>query len=242
MKKLFLIIFTALTSLSLVHAQSFKSFTVDPPAQNRSGLIRLRGTGFGNESTGTVNIGPLTAPVARWQDDLIECYVPEGTPLGASLVSITTSTKDALRSASLNVLPHEVVPGRFKWRLKLPDQYVPVRPIVGPDGTVYAMGNFGHIYAVNSDGTLRWVVSPAGGVSGCLGMLKDGNLVVGGGGGVQALSQVDGSTLWTFPLQTPLVAGPSVGPDGNIYAADDSRWSQSVIGAFILSPKRAADL
>ena len=76
------------------------------------------------------------------------------------------------------------------------------------------MGNFGHIYAANSDGTLRWVVSPAGGVSGCLGMLKDGNLVVGGGGGVQALSYVDGSTVWTFPLQTPLVAGPSVGPDG----------------------------
>ena len=126
----------------------------------------------------------------------------------------------------MTVLPREVLSGRFKWRLKLPDQYVPTRPIVGPDGAVYAMGNFGHIYAVNSDGSIRWVVSPAGGVSGCLGMLPNGNLVVGGGGGVQALSFVDGSTLWTFPLQTPLLAGPSVGPDGNIYAADDSRWSQ----------------
>ena len=233
MKKLFLIILTALTSLSLVDAQSF---TVDPQAQNRSGLLRLRGQGFGNGPVGTVQVGSLSAPVARWQDDLIECYVPEGTPLGLTVVSVATSTQGALRSASLNVLPHELVPGRFKWRLKLPDQYVPTRPIVGPDGTVYAMGNFGHIYAVNPDGTLRWVVSPAGGVSGCLGMTKNGNLVVGGGAGVQALSPVDGSTVWTFPIQTPLVAGPSVGPDGNIYAADDSRWSQSVIGAFILSP------
>ena len=213
MKKLFLIIFAALTSLSLVHAQSF---TVDPPAQNRSGLLRLRGLGFGNGPAGTVQVGSLSAPVARWQDDLIECYVPEGTPLGATVVSVATSAQGALLSASLNVLPHEVVPGRFKWRLKLPDQYVPTRPIVGPDGTVYAMGNFGHIYAVNPDGTLRWVVSPAGGVSGCLGMMKNGNLVVGGGAGVQALSPVDGSTVWTFPIQTPLVAGPSVGPDGNI--------------------------
>lgn len=233
MKKSFLIIFATLTSLSLVHAQSF---TVDPPAQNRSGLLRLRGSGFGTGSSGTVQVGSLSAPVARWQDDLIECYVPEGTPLGVTVVSVATSPQSALLSSSLNVLPHEVVPGRFKWRLKLPDQYVPARPIVGPDGTVYAMGNFGHIYAVNRDGTLRWVVSPAGGVSGALGMMKNGNLVVGGGGGVQALSPVDGSTVWTFPIQTPLVAGPSVGPDGNIYAADDSRWSQSVIGAFILSP------
>ncbi len=48
---------------------------------------------------------------------------------------------------------------------------------------------------------------------------------------------MDGSTLWTFSIVTPLLAGPSVGPDGNIYAADDSRWSQDVIGAFILSPE-----
>ena len=97
-------------------------------------------------------------------------------------------------------------------------------------------GQFRNIYAVNPDGTLRWVVSPAGGVSGCLGMTNRGNLVVRDGAGVQAPSPVDGSTVWTFPIQTPLVAGPSVGPDGNIYAADDSRWSQPVIGAFILSP------
>ena len=50
---------------------------------NRSGLLRLRGQGFGNGPVGTVQVGSLSAPVARWQDDLIECYVPEGTPLGS---------------------------------------------------------------------------------------------------------------------------------------------------------------
>ncbi len=198
----------------------------------------MRGPGFG-EAKGAIDVGGVSAPIARWQDDLIECYIPEQAPLGAALVEIRPPGRRIMRKTVadwIKVLPRETVPGRLKWRLKLPDQYVPVRPIVGSDGAVYAMGNFGHIYAVNADGSVRWVVSPAGGVSGCLGMLKDGNLVVGGGGGVQALSAVDGSTLWTFPIQTPLVAGPSVGPDGNIYAADDSRWSQSVIGAFILSP------
>ena len=112
MKKLFLIILTALASLALVHAQSF---TVDPPTQNRSGLLRLRGLGFGNGPAGTVQVGSLSAPVARWQDDLIECYVPEGTPLGATVVSVATSQGEL--SGLLNVLPHEVVPGRFKWRL-----------------------------------------------------------------------------------------------------------------------------
>ena len=58
MKKPFLIIFIALTSLSLLHAQPFKSFTVDPPAQNRSGLIRLRGIRIRKmRPGGTVQVG-----------------------------------------------------------------------------------------------------------------------------------------------------------------------------------------
>lgn len=235
MKKLLLVVLLAGASASFSLAQA-QTFTVSPASQTRSGLIRLRGSGFGN-TPASVRIGLLPAPVARWQDDLIECYVPEGAPLGSAVVSLNQFAQTGRRRAALmTVLPHETVPGRFKWRLTLPDQYVPTRPIVGPDGVIYAMGNFGHIYAVNPDGTLRWVVSPAGGVSGCLGMLPNGSVVVGGDGGVQALSPIDGSTLWTFPIQTPLLAGPSVGPDGNIYAADDSRWSQSVMGAFILSP------
>ena len=215
---------------------SATAFTVDPPEQNRSSLVRLRGPGFG-DSQGRVAIGGIPAPIAHWDDSLIECYVPEAAALGAARVLVAPPRHSGPRmKARMTVLPRETFSGRVKWRLKLPDQYVTTRPLVAPDGTVYAMGNFGHIYAANADGSIRWVVAPAGGVSGSLGLLPNGNIAVGGGTGVQALSSVDGSTLWTFPLQTPLLAGPSVGPDGNIYAADDSRWSQSVIGAFILSP------
>ncbi len=231
MKKTLLSIFALAATLMTLQAQSF---TVDPPSQNRSGLIRLRGTGFG--TSGAIQIGSLLAPVARWQNDLIECYVPDNAPLGIQRVSFSNASRAGTASRAINVLPREVLTGRFKWRLKLADQYVPGRPVVSPDGTIYTFGSFGHVYAVNPNGSLRWVVTPAGGVGGTLGVLPDGNLVVGGGGGVQALSKTNGSTLWTFPLHTPLLAGPSVGPDGNIYAADDSRWSQDVIGAFILSP------
>jgi len=232
MKKLFVSLVMALVAATLASAQSF---IVDPPSQSRSGLLRLRGIGFGNGPAGTVQVNSLAAAVARWQDDLIECYVPEHADLGTTLVSVTPS-QGPVRTASFTVLPREASSGRIKWRLKLPDQYVPARPLVAADGTIYALGNFGHVYAVNPDGSLRWVVSPPGGVAGTLSQLGNGNIVVGGGGGVQALSQFDGSTIWSFPIQTPLLAGPAVGPDGNVYAADDSRWSQSVIGAFILSP------
>ena len=231
-------ILLALLAVSVLSIASATAFTVDPPSQNRSNLLRLRGPSFG-ATQGTVAIAGLSAPIAHWDDSLIECYVPEGAPLGKATVVVRPPRKSHIQplKARMTVLAREIVGGRVKWRLKLADQYVPARPMVGPDGTIYAMGNFGHVYAANPDGSLRWVVSPVGGVSGAMGILPNGNLIVGGGGCVQALSPVDGSTLWTFSIVTPLVAGPSVGPDGNIYAADDSRWSQDVIGAFILSPE-----
>jgi len=231
-------ILLALLGVSVLSIASAPAFTVDPPSQNRSSLVRLRGPSFGT-TQGTVAIAGLPVPIAHWDDSLIECYVPEGAPLGKAAVVVTPPRKSHIRplKARMTVLAREIVGGRVKWRLKLADQYVPARPVVGPDGTIYAMGNFGHVYAANPDGSLRWVVSPVGGVSGAMGILPNGNLIVGGGGGVQALSPVDGSTLWTFSIVTPLLAGPSVGPDGNVYAADDSRWSQDVIGAFILSPE-----
>ncbi|MBX7135625.1 MAG: PQQ-binding-like beta-propeller repeat protein [Fimbriimonadaceae bacterium] len=213
-------------------------FTIEPASASRSGLVRLRGSRF--SSVAEVRIGGLRAAIAQKQDNLIECFVPEGVALGPASVQLwgSPSPKRVVRYASMTVVAKEVLGGRFRWRVKLPDQYISTRPALGPDGTVYAIGNFGHVYAVSPSGALKWVASPSGGVGGVVDVLPNGNVVVGGGGGggVQALSSVDGSQLWSFSLNTPLVAGPSVGPDGNIYAVDDSRWSQDVIGAFILSP------
>ncbi len=204
----------------------------DPPSVPRSGLLRIRGTGFG--TGGRVQIGSQAFPVARWSDDLIECYVPSGAPLGSQLVQVlpkSGATSGRLHG-SLSVLQQEPAVGRFTWRIKLADQYVGARPAVGPDGTVYALGNFGHVYAVTPQGQLKWVASA--GAAGTISVLPNGSIVVGGGGGVQALSPIDGSVQWVFPLNTPLLCGPTVGPDGNIYGSDDSRWSSQVIGAFVL--------
>lgn len=213
---------------------SAQAITLEPSSQTRSGLVRVRGTGFG--TGGKVTVAGITFPVARWSNDLIECYVPAGAPLGSNpLQVLPKSGASAGRiSAQFTVLPQEAPNGRLTWRVKLADQYVSTRPAIGPDGTIYAVGNFGHVYAVSPQGAIKWVVNVN--AAGTIDVLPNGNIVVGGGGGVQALSPTDGSFLWSFAINTPLLCGPSVGPDGNIYAADDSRWSNDVIGAFVLNP------
>src|SRR5690348_14525374 len=105
-----------------VSAVSAHAFTVDPPEQNRSSFVRLRGPGFGN-TQGKVLIGRLPAQIAHWEDSLIECYVPEGAALGKSQVVVRPRQGLPQTKARFTVLPREELSGRFKWRLKLPDQY-----------------------------------------------------------------------------------------------------------------------
>lgn len=224
--------FSLLAFLSVAAASS--AIVLEPTSIPRSGLVRIRGNGFG--SGGQVRIGTQAFPIARWSDSLIECYVPGGAPLGSQIVQVLpkSGATGGRVFASATILAQEPPSGRLTWRLKLADQYVSTRPVIGPDGTIYALGNFGRVYAVSPQGQIKWV-SPAN-AAGTLGVLPDGNIVVGGGGGVQSLNAADGSRRWVFPINTPLLCGPSVGPDGNVYAADDSRWSNDVIGAFVLNP------
>jgi len=81
-------------------------------------------------------IGKLPAPIAHWDDNLIECYVPEGAALGKSQVVVRPRQGLPQSKARMTVLPREELSGRFKWRLKLPDQYVTTRPVIAPDGSV----------------------------------------------------------------------------------------------------------
>jgi hypothetical protein len=129
-------------------------------------------------------------------------------------------------------------PGRVLWRTKVPLDFFTHTPGVGPDGTVYIPVR-GGTQAVAPDGTFTWL-APAGGSGSPVSTLADGTVIVAGAGpgavgGTDAISAIrpDGSIGWTFTgAQDYLLMGPSVGPDGNIYAVSD--WLG--IGFFSLTP------
>ena len=41
------------------------------------------------------------------------------------------------------------------WRFRMDGPYSSVRPAIGPDGTVYVVDVFDHLYALTSDGGLK---------------------------------------------------------------------------------------
>ncbi len=126
-----------------------------------------------------------------------------------------------------------VSPGTVKWRFQVRGQYVVSRPAVGPDGGVVVASSSGDVYSLTADGALRWVV-PSVGSYGGPSIGADGTTYVGDGDRTTAIAP-DGSIRWTYIEPTAgqgVIAGPTVGPDGNIYVISD----YGGLGAFALSP------
>ena len=123
-------------------------------------------------------------------------------------------------------------PGAVKWRFQVSGSYVLHRPAVGPDGGVVVAGSTGNVYSLTADGALRWVV-PAGADGLSIG--PDGTVYAGSMSTITAIAP-NGSIRWTYTepsVGQGLIAGPTVGPDGNIYAISD----YGGLGAFALSPE-----
>jgi hypothetical protein len=142
---------------------------------------------------------------------------------------VVTGTSGATSSA-----PSLGSQGVVKWRFQVSGQYVLHPPAVGPDGgVVVAASSYGNVYSLSADGALRWVVPSVGGDGGpSIG--ADGTVYVASMNTVTAIA-ADGSIKWSFTepsVGQGVIAGPTVGPDGNIFVISD----YGGLGAFALSP------
>lgn len=109
----------------------------------------------------------------------------------------------------------------LQWRVQLSGPYSAVRPAVGPDGSIYAVDVFDHLFAVSPDGTVQWSAAEAGSKGVDVG--PDGTIYTGNEDWIKAYNP-DGSLKWTF-VQTPrafVFIDVAVGPDGHVYAVASS--------------------
>jgi len=156
-----------------------------------------------------------------------------------SLVTLALLLTAGIGSATPAKAAVPTDPDRVAWRIKIPLDYFSHTPGVGPDGTIYVPNLFGKTQAVAPDGSTRWTF-PAGGTGSPISVASDGTVVVAGGGpgavgGTDGIFGINpnGSLKWSFTATGDyLLAGPSIGPDGNVYAVTDSTG----IGFFSLTP------
>ena len=215
----------------------------------RSGLIIVSGRNFGSSSeTVVVKIGGVEAPLARLSATRIAVYIPETAELGSQSLKVSTGSGES-NLQTINVVQQPAQVGRVRWRFQLASQYASHRPVIGADGTIYVYDVGGFLYALNPNGSLRWIfdVNTTGGhyELGPPAIGQDGTIYIpaslpnGAGtfpGGIVAVNP-DGTLKWKFSQPAGLggrtiIAGPGVGADGNIYAVID----RGGLGVFSLTP------
>ena len=151
----------------------------------------------------------------------------------------TTITLCGLLLASINLssaVAQSLGDDRVLWRFQMDSWLGGQFVAVAPDGTVYA-SDLSKLYALSPDGDLLWVASGAGGRR-PISVGADGTIYTSGNL-IKAFNP-DGTLKWHFPNQNPgseLLAGPNVGPDGNIYAVQNTdSGGGGGLGAFSLDP------
>jgi hypothetical protein len=199
----------------------------------RSGRLLIQGSGFGAaQGTSRVEIGGLSAPVTRWSDTLIAAYVPESTPIGMENVQVIAAGLVS-NAAPLTVTIRQA-DGRMRWRFQADSNYILQRPAVGADGTIVAHDSNGFVYALTPDGGLKWIFKTGLFADGPPSIGADGTVYVSSSSTIYAIGS-KGDLEWSFTEPKGgqgIIAGPTVGPDGNIYAVSDIGG----LGAFSLSP------
>jgi PQQ-like domain/IPT/TIG domain len=197
----------------------------------RSGYLEILGSNFG--VSGQALIDGISAPVASWESTRIVAYVPEAARLSTVPVQVVSESGQPSNTVNLTVTAR-VANGRVKWRFQADSDYILQRPAVGADGTVVAQDSGGFVYALQSDGGLKWIFKTRVFAAGPPSIGVDGTVYVADSSTITAINP-DGSLKWTFTEPAGgqgVIAGPTVGPDGNIYAVTDLGG----LGALALSP------
>ncbi|MBI2472060.1 MAG: PQQ-like beta-propeller repeat protein [Planctomycetes bacterium] len=151
------------------------------------------------------------------------------------------------------------------WRFTDPTDNIYGEPNVGPDGTIYIGSWDTYVYAVNSDGSLKWKYQTDGAIAPLASptLSLDGKTIYVGsgdpnkdeGGTLYALNYSNGTVTvnWKVEgLDKMRVSGPVVGTDGTIYATGGGRlnafdkngvklWESDQDTASSLTPSLSSD-
>jgi len=90
-------------------------------------------------------------------------------------------------------------------------------PVIGEDETLY-FGDFDyHIYAVNPNGTLKWIYKTNGWIWSTPAIAEDGAIFVSGFDDFLYAVNPDGTLKWRFHSPGSIVSSPAIADDGTIY-------------------------
>ncbi|MCK5260828.1 MAG: PQQ-binding-like beta-propeller repeat protein [Thermoplasmatales archaeon] len=110
------------------------------------------------------------------------------------------------------------VTGQEKWRFRA-NEGVDGGPIIGNDGTIYFGDKEGHVYAIHSNGSLKWEYHTGYNfITSTPALAEDGTLYVGSWDHyLYAINSSSGVRKWKFNARGTIASSPTIAGDGTIY-------------------------
>ena len=126
-------------------------------------------------------------------------------------------------------------------------------PAIGPDGTIYVGSQDDYLYAVNSNGTLKWRLQTGGVVRSSPAIGPDGTIYVGSYDNRLYAINPSGTVKWYYITGSNIPSSPAIAADGTIiFGSSDKKiyalnpdstlkWSYTTSGEIYSSPTIAPD-
>jgi len=118
--------------------------------------------------------------------------------------------------------------GTEKWRFSTYGE-IQTPPAIGSDGTIYVGGLDNYLYAVNPDGTQKWLFNGAGmDLTAAPVIGADGTIYVGSVDFKFYAVNPNGSEKWRFTTGGSIFSAAALGADGTIYVPSDDHFLYAV--------------
>jgi len=92
-------------------------------------------------------------------------------------------------------------------------------PAIASDGTIYAGSGNGSLYAITTNGILKWKYQTGGALTASPAIGSDGTVYIGSADRQFYAINPDGTLKWIFPTKANFTSSAAIGADGTIYAA-----------------------
>lgn len=150
-------------------------------------------------------------------------------PVGGYKVTVKVTDDDGFTDTDTTIINVGTGdPGDYKWWFKAEGEIVSA-PGIGPNGTVYLVSQdeeefWGWLYAINSDGNLKWKYKVENGVAPIAPTItSEGTIYIGTNMGLSAFNP-DGTKKWSFNLGVTISSSPAIGSDGTIYMGTSNNY------------------
>ncbi|MFX0012815.1 MAG: PQQ-binding-like beta-propeller repeat protein, partial [Candidatus Hermodarchaeota archaeon] len=150
----------------------------------------------------------------KWKISIGNTYSPP-TIGDNGLIYFTHKASDKSYITALNT------DGILKWGRYISDESMVSSPAVGIDGTIYCGSHDCYLYAIKSNGSIKWKFNTGGRVHGSPTLNSDGTVFIGSENGLHALYQNNGSMKWHINLGE-IWGGLALDDDGTVYVGVSS--------------------